>query len=126
MANTISKEILVKDSAANPSGKPPPRDETLGLDPEIRFYAIYDTDETEEGEGSEILFIHNSNLAVSKQNLVKRNFPYINTFDHEGPALVSAMRDLIFWVIENLEITSPMDVNQGVAYMQRILRWDGI
>ena len=95
MANTISKEILVKDSAANPSGKPPPRDETLGLDPEIRFYAIYDTDETEEGEGSEILFIHNSNLAVSKQNLVKRNFPYINTFDHEGPALVSAMRDLI-------------------------------
>ena len=49
------------------------------------------------------------------------NFPYINTFDHEGPAVVSAMRDLTFGVFEHLEITSPVYVDQRVAYTQRIL-----
>ena len=36
--------------------------------------------------------------------------------------MVSAMRDLTIIVLENLDITSPMDVYQMVAYMQRILR----
>ena len=49
MAKTISKKRSVKDSEAKPSGKPPPGDKTLRIDPKIHFYAIEDGDETEEG-----------------------------------------------------------------------------
>ena len=42
-------------------------------------------------------------------------------FDHEGPTVVSAMRDLTRWLFDNLDITSPMGVDQWVAYTQRIL-----
>ena len=49
MANTISKKIYVKASASKQSGKPPPGGKTLGIEPEIRLYAIEDGDETEEG-----------------------------------------------------------------------------
>ena len=68
MANSISKKISVKDSADNPSGKPPPRDKTSGIDPDIRFYDIEYRNETEKGEESEILVIHDSSLAASKEN----------------------------------------------------------
>ena len=94
MGKTTSKRISVKASAAKPLGKPLPGDKILGLDPEICFYAIEDGDDTEEGKESEILVVHDSSLALSKKNLVKRKFPYIDMFDHEGPAVVSAMRDL--------------------------------
>ena len=40
--------------------------------------------------------------------IVKRNFPYINTLDHEEPAVVSAMRELISGVFQYLDTTSPM------------------
>ena len=40
------------------------------------------------------------------KTLAKRKFPYIDMFDHEGPTLV----------------TSPMELDQRVAYTQRILR----
>ena len=49
MANTLSKKISVKASAAKPSGKPLPRYKSLGLEPAILFYSIEDSDETEEG-----------------------------------------------------------------------------
>ena len=42
-------------------------------------------------------------------------------FDHEGPAVVNAMHDITIGVFEHLDITSPMDVDQRLAYMQRIL-----
>ena len=48
MAKTISKKSSVKASSDKPSGKPPPRDKILGLDPEIRFYDIEDGDEIKE------------------------------------------------------------------------------
>ena len=48
MAKTISNKISIKDLSANPSGKHLPGDKTFGLDPEIRFYAIEDCDETEK------------------------------------------------------------------------------
>ena len=32
------------------------------------------------------------------KNLVKRKFPYIGTFDHEGLAVVIVMHDLTAWV----------------------------
>ena len=47
MAKTISKKISVKDSSAKPLGKPPTGDKTLGIEPEIHFYAIEDGDVTE-------------------------------------------------------------------------------
>ena len=50
MAKTISKKISVKDSAYKPSGKPPPRDKTFGIEPVIRFYSIEDGGKTEEVE----------------------------------------------------------------------------
>ena len=50
MAKTTSKKISVMASAAKPSGKPPPEDKTFGLEPATRFYAIEESDETEEGE----------------------------------------------------------------------------
>ena len=59
---------------------------------------------------------------MSKQNLVKGKFPYIDMFDHEGLVVISAMRDLIFGVFYHLEINYPMDVVKGISYKQRILR----
>ena len=50
MAKTISKKRYVKASSAKTSGKPVPVDKTFGVEPDIRFYAIEDGDETEEGE----------------------------------------------------------------------------
>ena len=122
MAKIISKKISVNASAAKPLGKPPPRDKTLGIEPDIHSYNIEGGDENVEGEESETLVVHGSNLAVSKQNLITRKFPYIDTFDHEGPALVNAMRDLTSGMFEHLDITSPMDVYQRVAYTQQIIR----
>ena len=121
-AKTISKKISVKSSAAKPLGKPLPGDKTLGREPAIRFYAIEDFGQTEEGEEAEMIIVHDSNLAVYKQNLVKSNFPYIDTFDHEVTAVVSAMRNLTAAVFDRLDITSHMDKDQRVAYTQRILR----
>ena len=109
------KKSYVKASACKPLVKPPPRDKTLGIEPEIRFYALEDCDDTEEVEESEILVIHNSSLAAYKKNLVKRKFSYIDTFSHKVPAVVSAMRDLTIGVFDTLDITYPMDVYQRVA-----------
>ena len=103
-------------------GKPLPRDKILELDTETRFYELYDVDKTEEGEEAETIVIHDSILVESKQNHVKRKFPYINTFDHEGPAGVSTMRNITIGVFEHLKTTSPMLVDQRISYMQHILR----
>ena len=46
MEKTISKKISVEDSASKPLVKPTPGDKTLGLEIEIRFYAIEDGDDT--------------------------------------------------------------------------------
>ena len=43
-------------------------------------------------------------------------------FDHEGPAVVSAMHDLTVGVFDHLDITSSTNVDRKVAYTQRILR----
>ena len=49
---------------------------------------------------------------------------YIDMFDHEGPALVIIMHDLTSGMFDHLDITSTMEVDQRVSYMQRILRMD--
>ena len=59
---------------------------------------------------------------ASKKNLLKRKLYYINLFDHEVLAGVSAMLDLTSRVFERLETTSNIDVDKRVAYMQCILR----
>ena len=48
MARSISKRNTVKASTANPLGKPPPGDKTLGPEPAISFYEIEDGDKIEE------------------------------------------------------------------------------
>ena len=58
MAKTIIRRSLVKVSAAKPSGKTPPKDKTLELEPAIRFYETEDSDKTEEGEKHKILIIN--------------------------------------------------------------------
>ena len=54
MENTISKKSSVEAStyknSVKPLGNPPPGDKTLGIETLIRFYAIEDGDDTEEGE----------------------------------------------------------------------------
>ena len=122
MEKTISKKISVEDSASKPLVNPTPRDKTLGLEIEIRFYAIEDGDDTEEGEKREILIIYDSSLATSNKNLAKRKFPYINMFDHWGPTLVRRMRDLTVGQFEHLETTSPMNTDQKVAYTRSTLK----
>ena len=121
MAKTISKNIYVKDSEVNPSSNTPLRDKTFGFDPYIRFYALEDVDETEKGEEAEIFVVYDSRFTASRQNLVKRHFPYINMFYHEGPIVINSMRYLTIRVFDHLEITSPMDVKKSLAYTQRIL-----
>ena len=104
-------------------GKPPTGDKTLGIEPAICFYSIEDGDETEEGEEVEILVVYDSSLAASKQILVMRKFPYIDTFDHEGPAVISSMLNLTVVVFEHLKITPPpRDAKKRLSSMQRILR----
>ena len=46
MVKTNSKKISVKTLAAKPPGKPPPRDKTLRIDPEICFCTLEYGDET--------------------------------------------------------------------------------
>ena len=43
-------------------------------------------------------------------------------FNHVGTSVISAMRDLTFGVFEYLKITSVMDVDVSIKYMDRILR----
>ena len=102
MAKSISKKSSVKASAAKPLGKPPTGDKTFGIEPAIRFYGIEDGDNNEKGEEAEILVVYDSSLAASKQNIVKRQFPYINTFDHEGPVVINTMCALTVGMFEHL------------------------
>ena len=122
MAKTISNKISVKASSAKPLGKPPTGVKNLGIDPAICFYAVEDGDETEEGEEAYIIFVYDSSLATSKQNLVKRKFPYIYIFYYDEPVVISTMRDITARVFDHLEITSHMDVDKRLAYTQRIIR----
>ena len=43
-------------------------------------------------------------------------------FDHEEPAVISAMRNLNVGVFEHIKITSPVDLYNILAHMQPILR----
>ena len=65
--------------------------------------------------------MHNKILTGTKQNLLKRKLLFIDMFDHTGPDVVCAMRNLTVGVFEHLYITSYMYVDQRVAYMKRIL-----
>ena len=121
-ARTISKRNSEKASTSKPSGNPPPGDKSLEIEPDIRFYKIEYDDKAEEGEDTEILTIQDKSLVTTKQNLVKTNFPHIDTFDHTGPTVVRTMRDLPGRVFDRLEITSPLDVDKMVNYTQRFLR----
>ena len=102
MDRSISKRHPVKASASKPLGNPLPGYKTLVLEPNIRVYEIENSDKTEEGEDSEILIIHNKSLAPTKQKLVKRKFPYINTFDHQVTTVVSTIHYLTSVVFEHL------------------------
>ena len=53
---------------------------------------------------------------------MKRQFSYINIFDHEGPVVISLMFNITGGVFEHLEITSPMDVEKMLSFTQRILK----
>ena len=66
MTKTISRKSSLKASAAKPLGKPPPRDEIIGLEPDIRFYLIEDGDKTEEVERHTILIIHDESLTADQ------------------------------------------------------------
>ena len=88
---TISNKRYVKASAANPTINPPPGHKTPGIETAIHFFDIEYGDKTEEVEEVEILVIHDSSLVLYKQNLFKRKFTYIDTFNHEVPAVVSDM-----------------------------------
>ena len=116
MEKPISKKSSAKASIAKPLGNPPSGDKIFELEPATRLYEIEDGDDTEKGEEAEILVIYDSSLAAFKQNLVKRQFLYIDTFDHEGPVVINAMRDLNVGVFEHLDIILPTDVDKRLAY----------
>ena len=97
-------------------GKTLPENKSLGLDPDIFLYEIEDGDNSEKGEDSEILNIKYKRLPSTKQNLVNRNLPYIDMFNHMGPYEVRAMHNLTSRMFEHLEITSPMYVDTRVNY----------
>ena len=59
---------------------------------------------------------------ASKKNLVKRNLPFIYTFDHEVPIVIRAMQNLTVGVFEHLEITYIFDIDLRIKYTERILR----
>ena len=94
MTRTVSKINAVKVSTDKPSDKPLLGDISFGIDPAIRFYGLEDGDKTEEVEDVEILIIQYKILAATKQNIFKRNLPYINMFGHQGPEVVHVMCNL--------------------------------
>ena len=53
---------------------------------------------------------------ASNQNLVKRVFPWIGIFGHEGPAVIKAMCDLMVSVFEHIDITYKMDLDPNNTY----------
>ena len=57
-----------------------------------------------------------------KKELVKSKLSYIDTFDQEGPAMISAMRYLTLGVFEYIEITSVIDVDKKIKYTECIMR----
>ena len=57
-------------------------------------------------------FVYDSSLAAYKQNLFKRQFSYIDMFDHEGPVVINAIRNLTVGMFEHLEIISPTEVEK--------------
>ena len=70
--------------------------------------------------------MHDKSLTETKQNLVNRKFSYINTFDHQGPAVVRALRDLTSGLFEHPVITYPLNVYQRFNYKHRLLRGDAL
>ena len=50
-----------------------------------------------------------------------RKFPCINTFYHEGPTVINAIRYLTVEIFEHLYITSKTDIDKRVNYTERIL-----
>ena len=56
------------------------------------------------------------------RKIVKNRFPYIDTFNHEGPSVISVMRNLTIRVFEHIEITYVMDVDVSIKHTERILR----
>ena len=102
MENTISRKSSVKASAAKTLGKPLPMDKDLCIDIEIISYELEYGDKAEEGKQPEILITQDKILAASKQNLVKMRFPYIDMFDREVPAVVSAMFNLTSGLFEQI------------------------
>ena len=59
---------------------------------------------------------------TSKQTLDKIKSPFIYTFNHEGPAVINVMRDLMVVLFEHLDITSRLDLDLRIKYIKRILR----
>ena len=59
---------------------------------------------------------------ASKQNLIKRNVPFIDRFDHQGPAVIHKKHDLTVGVLKNLDITSDMEIDKRINYTHIILR----
>ena len=102
MERSISNRNTANSSTAKPLGKNPPGDKSLGIDTAIYFYEIEEYSNTEEGEEEEILIIHDKSLPRTKQNLVKRNFAYIDTFNNTGTDVVCAMHKLTVVVFEQL------------------------
>ena len=59
---------------------------------------------------------------VTNQNIIKRKFPYIDTFDHELTDVISTMRDPTVGMFGHIEIISDMDVYKRIIYTDCILR----
>ena len=62
-------------STAKPLEKYLTGDKSLGLETDIRFYELEDSDNTKEVEYAEILIIQDKILLSTKKNLFKRKFP---------------------------------------------------
>ena len=102
LARENSKRKAVNYSTDKPNSKPPPGDKSLGIDPDIRFYKTEDGYLTEEVQEEEILTMHDKILTATKKNIVKRKFPYIDTFENQGPSVVRAMKNIAVRVFEHL------------------------
>ena len=66
--------------------------------------------------------MHNKSLTATKKNLVKKKFPFIDTFNNTGLTVVRVMHDLTVRLFEHQETTSPTDSDQRIAYTEWIIR----
>ena len=103
-------------------GKNTPIYNTPGIKPSARSWKVDDENDTEEGEYVETTVKPDTRHKGNKLNLLKKNLPIVNNFEHKDSAVILTMKDRMVEVYEHLSIITPKDVCRRIRYMEWVLK----